>query len=489
MQAVSVTTHSDAEERELEQLLEAFGSEFSLEDIACAYSEARHDVDMAGEILCGMRERTSRTAISTSRNKFKSADAMPFLMSSELKGSSAASTKESSKSGSSKFYHETNSENLESKDCSASIDSKDLPVSGVSYQENSLSVTARHNKQAEIEEFLFKMLGDGFQLDMTVIQDVLGQCGYDLHKSVNKLLDLSVSSLEKRGNVVDEAAEISREKSLDCESFFHQELSHQPVAAQIDGTEGMSRKLTKSRRRDKDKLDMGKEILQSLFTVPERSEETPQKIRLLREVKRSRAFGKLVTEPFKDPAVEHKLTAAEPQIVSRDDVEVDENSYDVLRQAAKEHWVTMKAYYTASVDAFVNGDHARAAKFLEEGHFFSKKAREADEKSWEKIIENGEEKEDEVLPIDLRSHKPKEALRLLRFYLTTVSAMKYLRLIVGADGEDDTREARKRLLLKQLEKESIQWTEGDNGNTILIQVDRIDPKSLSFAKNKNPTPN
>lgn len=36
-------------------------------------------------------------------------------------------------------------------------------------------------------------------------------------------------------------------------------------------------------------------------------------------------------------------------------------------------------------------------------------------------------------------------------------------------------------IMKQLEKESIKWNEEENGKTILIQVDVIDPKRLSFA--------
>lgn len=37
-------------------------------------------------------------------------------------------------------------------------------------------------------------------------------------------------------------------------------------------------------------------------------------------------------------------------------------------------------------------------------------------------------------------------------------------------------------ILKQLEKESIKWTEEDDGGTIIIQVDVINPKDLSFYK-------
>jgi hypothetical protein len=37
-------------------------------------------------------------------------------------------------------------------------------------------------------------------------------------------------------------------------------------------------------------------------------------------------------------------------------------------------------------------------------------------------------------------------------------------------------------IMKLLEKESINWTEGADVGTILIQLDNINPKRLSFAK-------
>lgn len=37
-------------------------------------------------------------------------------------------------------------------------------------------------------------------------------------------------------------------------------------------------------------------------------------------------------------------------------------------------------------------------------------------------------------------------------------------------------------IIKQLEKESIKWTEEENGRTIWIRLDVIDPKRLSFSR-------
>lgn len=40
-------------------------------------------------------------------------------------------------------------------------------------------------------------------------------------------------------------------------------------------------------------------------------------------------------------------------------------------------------------------------------------------------------------------------------------------------------------IMKQLQKESIDWTEEEDGRKMLIRVDVINPDRLSFAKNKS----
>ncbi|KAL5737996.1 hypothetical protein ACOSP7_030757 [Xanthoceras sorbifolium] len=119
-----------------------------------------------------------------------------------------------------------------------------------------------------------------------------------------------------------------------------------------------------------------------------------------------------------------------------------------------------------------------------QGHFFNQRAREADEKSAQKLVEV---RDDDVVSLDWCELEPKEAIRLLRTHLTSyggIPSIKYLRVIVGTNEEDTTKGARKRMILKQLEKESIKYDEEVNGKAILIRVDGIDPKRFSFAKKK-----
>ncbi|XP_058218300.1 putative nuclear RNA export factor SDE5 isoform X3 [Rhododendron vialii] len=321
------------------------------------------------------------------------------------------------------------------------------------------------------EEFIFKMLGDGFQLDLKIIHEVLGRCGYDVQMSMEKLLDLSACTLENCNDVLGMAAQKPIEKYSESKSLSCREQPQHISSARRNA----------SYKSDKDRYTLQKEVLEALFTVPERSEEAPEKIIPVRNVRRSRGFGRVVVGPLKDTTIEHKTVIAK-LLVTEDENEEDENSYQVLRKAVKEYWTTMKEYYKAAVDAFAKGDPERANKLLEEGHFFKEKARDADEKSAKKFLETREE---DVVSLDLHEQDPKEAISLLRIHLSTLSgipSIEYLKIIVGANAEDSKEGARKRRVMKLLEKESIKWSEERNGRTIVVRLDEIDPKGLSFAK-------
>ncbi|XP_058001453.1 putative nuclear RNA export factor SDE5 isoform X2 [Hevea brasiliensis] len=487
MHAISSTAQSDVNKKDLEELLEVFGSAFSLDDIASAYCQGRRDTNLAAEILCGMHGTTSTTVTA---EKLADENATPLIFPFVSERTRTLS-KLSSEWPSDNHLEKTSAgqnrtKELRSKKCSISmgtvssvigkeyakprpltyestearkplkLDSKDFPVSEIWSEKNPSSVTTRNKiSQVDIEEFLFKMLGEGFQLDMPVIREVLDHCGYDMQKSTEKFLEQESVPLHQQVQQLDSAQ------------------------SDVDGL--MVGNLTGSPKKEKDRIGLQKEVLQALFDFSDRSEEAPKITCQVRVVKRSKAFGKLVVECPKDATREHKPSTAEPQVVTGKDEE-DDNSYEVLRIAVKEHRNTMKEYYKAAIDAFVKGDHARAHKLLEQGQFFNKKAREADDKSCQKLIET---RDDEVVSVKLHDLEPKESLDLMRRHLTSlcgIPSIKYLRVIMESNGEDTTKGKRKKLIMKQLEKESIEWNEEENGKTILIKVDVIDPKRLSFAK-------
>ncbi|KAG8502605.1 hypothetical protein CXB51_001133 [Gossypium anomalum] len=508
-----VVISSNPNEAALKELLDAFGSKFSLEEIATAYYEAKGNVSITADILYARNNgRTSKEAVDTYENKSAAANttsvkllsgwesetaASPKYTSSNLNGEALKSKRGSVSMGSvssliGKNYVKPRPSRMDSPDTTKPVkfDSKEFPASLIWNEEAPSCRTTRNNTtNGDLEKFLFEMLGDGFQLDKSVIQEVLDCCGFDVDKSMDKLLDISASTLEKSDDVIGIAAEKITGTCQDQTFLIREKLQSKDFSQREEATP-MIRNSKRSPRGNQDKAALEKEILQALFTVPEISGEATKRNNAVREERRSKALGELVTEPLKDtdisfPTVVEMLKVPKDVEDGPDD---NENTYDSLRQAVKEYWVTMKEYYKSAAEAYTNGDKARATELMELGHFFNKRAREADEKSSAKMLESSCSDE-EIMSLDLRDFEPKEALSLLRTHLSSISGIptfKYLRIIVGTIEEDTKKGARRRLIMRQLEKESIKWTEEENGRIILIQVDIINPKNLSFAK-KNQT--
>ncbi|KAK9267645.1 hypothetical protein L1049_010076 [Liquidambar formosana] len=363
------------------------------------------------------------------------------------------------------------------------LDSKELSESEIWGEEAKSDLAKDDGMHKDIEEFLFKLLGDGFQMDRDLIRDVLVHCGYDMQKSMEKLLDLSAATLDKRKGYLGESTEkftdfYPKSESLSCQSKLLHTENYGSNGNRVLNTNGIE-----VPRQQKEINDLEKEVLAALFNAPERLEEFPEKTLATRAMTRSRAVGEVVVEPLEDPTVEHKIDAMYLQKSNVDDVH-EEDNYQVLRRAVEEYRVTMKEYYKAAVNAFAEGDRVRAGKLLEQGHFFHRKAREADEESAQKIFETRDVETQDVLSLDLHDHGAKEAIRLLKCHLSSLSgihSIKYLKVVMETNDEDITKGARKRRIMKLLEKESIKWIEEGNAGTILVCLDKINPKRLSFA--------
>ncbi|KAI5570627.1 hypothetical protein BDE02_11G042100 [Populus trichocarpa] len=171
-------------------------------------------------------------------------------------------------------------------------------------------------------------------------------------------------------------------------------------------------------------------------------------------------------------------------VLSVEDVDEDD-SYHLLRKAWKEYRTTMNEFYKAAGDAFAKGDDERANKLMDEGNFFRDKAYEVDEESTQKIFGTKNVETQDQMLLDLHEHGAKDAIRSLKsnfLLLSGIPSFKDLKVIIETNEVDVTKGARRRLIMKLLEKESINWTEGADVGTILIQLDNINPKRLSFAK-------
>ncbi|KAL5802828.1 hypothetical protein ACOSQ4_031133 [Xanthoceras sorbifolium] len=102
------------------------------------------------------------------------------------------------------------------------------------------------------------------------------------------------------------------------EFFLQQEQMIHLDSAQSDGASFMRKNLTELPTSDRDRIGLQQEILESLFVVPERSEEATKRKIIVRPARRSRTFGKVVAQPYKDTTKKNKTVSAEAQEDPRD---------------------------------------------------------------------------------------------------------------------------------------------------------------------------
>nr|XP_025682485.1 putative nuclear RNA export factor SDE5 isoform X3 [Arachis hypogaea] len=457
------------EEKALKCLLDAFGSVFSLEEIASAYCKASRNADLAGEMLYEMKG-TSSSSSSHSSN----ADARV----EETSGTSDGYSVENSS-------HER--KNLRAKARSVSVgtvsgtigrdyvrpvpsangshgatkpvkmDVKEMPLTGICREKARPNVSKHNQLQQDMEDFLFKMLGNGFQLDRDMIRGVLESCGYDMQKFTDVKPKSELSSSESKSH----------------------NLNHLRSDRTVASNKGVE-----SHQKQKHKDELQKEILFALFKGYQRCEEAPKKT--VKDVNNSSRYKHVVFEPPEDTMEEYKI---DMDFSLRDATngtypDVEDEDYQCVRRAVKEYRATMNEYYKAAVDAFANGDKFKAEKLIDQGNFFLKKAREADEESSRMIVEPKTSEAQEML-LDLHDHGSREAIRLLKCHLSSLAGIpsfEYLKVIIDASNQENTKGSRRRAILKLLEQEAIKWIEGETAGTILIRLDSIDRKKLSFLK-------
>ncbi|XP_072085416.1 putative nuclear RNA export factor SDE5 isoform X1 [Arachis hypogaea] len=478
------------EEKALKCLLDAFGSVFSLEEIASAYCKASRNADLAGEMLYEMKG-TSSSSSSHSSN----ADARV----EETSGTSDGYSVENSS-------HER--KNLRAKARSVSVgtvsgtigrdyvrpvpsangshgatkpvkmDVKEMPLTGICREKARPNVSKHNQLQQDMEDFLFKMLGNGFQLDRDMIRGVLESCGYDMQKSMYRLLDPSNVTFDRTAVVGDSASRFTDVKPK-SELSSSESKSHNLNHLRSDRTVA-SNKGVESHQKQKHKDELQKEILFALFKGYQRCEEAPKKT--VKDVNNSSRYKHVVFEPPEDTMEEYKIDMDFSLRDATNDVE--DEDYQCVRRAVKEYRATMNEYYKAAVDAFANGDKFKAEKLIDQGNFFLKKAREADEESSRMIVEPKTSEAQEML-LDLHDHGSREAIRLLKCHLSSLAGIpsfEYLKVIIDASNQENTKGSRRRAILKLLEQEAIKWIEGETAGTILIRLDSIDRKKLSFLK-------
>ncbi|CAH8260588.1 unnamed protein product [Arabidopsis lyrata] len=490
MSMIASSSNSDPDSRSLQVLLDAFGSRFSLDDIAAAYCQASQNVDVAGEILFAMTEKTPQCDQVEMKNETSKPSQVYVPKEVRRQEDSKAKVWRPKRNSISvgtvssvigKEYARTRPISNAPREATKpmKIDSRDIPETELWSEEMPKSNEPKTNRApTDVEEFIVKMLGEGFQASQDVIHQVLGVCGYDVKKSTEKLLDLSDTKKYADVGISNEVMskiDPQRQESTSCNQVELQEFSQSDGARTFTGSE--------EGRNAKNGLE--KEVLEALFSGTERYVGEPKVTRHFGE-RRPRVAGRPVFKPLEDPFQERVVAVKKSSNTSKEDE--DENEFKAHRKAVREHLNQMKEYYGAAAEAFSKGETERAHRLVEKGHFFGQKAREADDKSIAKMIDVKKDddstyEEDEVVTVNVNEHETKEALRLLKRQLnffSGISSFKYLRVALG-DKKEDFKSKRKHIV-KLLEGESIAWTEEDSGLVMMIRVDKIDPKKLSFAK-------
>ncbi|KAJ8448026.1 hypothetical protein Cgig2_028902 [Carnegiea gigantea] len=343
---------------------------------------------------------------------------------------------------------------------------------------------ANSSLNKDFEDFLLDTLGKGFQLERSAIQEVLGDCGYDMKKSLDTVLNLAAANLDRRNGLHKGSNLNSNSQTLSSENQWQRQ--------------NLSESGRRTMRSDAILSIQSNERGNQKNKVHERPDSNCS-TSVSESSRRSEVAETVVTEPHKNIAEEHNAKAASCVLVDARD-EAEEDGYQILRKTVKEYRDTTKEYYKAAAEAFAGGDRGQASILLEKGKFFYNKAREADEESAKKIFEisfffvteslslslsssrDGEIQDDVCL--DLRHHNAKEAIHLLKCHLCSLSgilSIKNLKIIFGM-GEQNV-EKPKQAVKKLLTKEAIEWIEDGDSGAISICLDQINPKRLSFTEN------
>ncbi|RDX83885.1 putative nuclear RNA export factor SDE5, partial [Mucuna pruriens] len=470
------------EEKALKCLLDAFGSVFSLEEIASAYCKASRNADLAGEILYEMQGSTSASTSHDSSNAdgYSHESSFQERKTSRPKARPVLAGTVSSIIGKDYVRPASSANGSFASIKPTKLDAKSLPTTGIWREKSKQDVSSSKPDRLhqDMEDFLFKMLGDGFKLDRNMIRQVLHTCGYDMQKSLVKLLDPSNMASGRRTAVVGDSAgrftDMKPKSEAPSSGRKSQDLSYPRGDGNIASTKG-----TELHQQQKQKHDLQKEVLSTLFNYHGHSEEAPK--RIVKDLNKKSQYGHVVFEPPKDFPEEFNLIDTDFSRQEIIDDPEDEEDYQNVRRAVKEYRVAMCEYYKAAVDAFAKGDQIKAEKLLDQGQFFLRKAHEADEESNKMILET-ENAEAQEMVLDLRDHGSREAIRLLKCHLSSLSGIpsfEYLKVIVDANDKENTKGSRSR------QKESITWVEGETAGTLLIRIGTIERKRLSFVQTKN----
>ncbi|KAG8662973.1 hypothetical protein MANES_01G161500v8 [Manihot esculenta] len=285
----------------------------------------------------------------------------------------------------------------------------------------------------EAEQFLCSMLSDDCELSMAVVRDVLCQCGYDVEKALDVLLDLSASSYEQSRNSryfnnpmnykEDNACAAERndnvtDKASDCTSRSTENEGNESIWS-YDCRNYSEAPLTTPRGNES---DLPQKVLESLFHISRSSEHEPGSMNWRNVVKKMQLLGSGVDVcPSSDAVSQHDTCAKGAE-------------YHLFRQSAKQHWDSMRSYYQKAAVAYSKGEREYAAYLSDQGKLQTKLAQAADERASQDIFKARNKGIENIITIDLHGQHVKQAMKLLKLHLlfgTYVRSIQNLRVITG----------------------------------------------------------
>ncbi|KDO41949.1 hypothetical protein CISIN_1g038866mg [Citrus sinensis] len=164
----------DIGEKALRGLLDTFGSVFTLKEIAFAYRNARRNPDLGGKQLNLFY--LSSTSEARDKKSSKSSNSNIFENSFYANGKSRPSKtkwRPVSRGTVSSFL---------GKNYPLKSYPKEFPMSALCGEGTKQKQSKDDHLQKDVEDFLFKLLGEVFQLNRDVIREVPVICGYDMQK-------------------------------------------------------------------------------------------------------------------------------------------------------------------------------------------------------------------------------------------------------------------------------------------------------------------
>ncbi|CAL1402299.1 unnamed protein product [Linum trigynum] len=473
--AAGVRPSPQEEERKiLGALMEAFDS-VSIHEAAAAYKEANGDVNRAAEILTAMADNADVSSSGVSG--FDTGSGSGSSCSSSSSSGSSEGSMEGHLIGGGKGFRGNNKQKKV-----VAVTGTVSTLLGKEYVKASQRRDSSKSKEfgngapdrEDAAQFLCSMLGEDSELNLAVVRDVLCQCGYNVEKAMDALIDLSASTSEQSSNCSKKQytyyADNFIDKASDCTSYSSEsdlnenvwDYGYRNYAQVLTNSEAPSPSVPKI-----SKSELPQKVLDSLYSITESSKHEPHSMNWKKIVKKMQSLGPVDVPLLSDDASEL-------------DMDAKGDEYRVLRESAKQHWDSRTSYFHRAAAAYSKGERQYAAYLSDQVRAETKFAQEADKKASMDIFKARNKEIKNVVTIDLHGQHVKPAMKVLKLHLlfgTYVNSIQVLRVITGCGSHGLGKSKLKQSVVKLLESEQLEWSE-ENRGTLLIKIDGC--KEYSF---------